>query len=374
MSLLRIKQGIIYVLSMLIPRGKVVAFKSTPDYADNPYALFKSMVVHPAFAKYTFVWFLEERTPAKIAEIHAEHPEVIIPEGRLQEWWYLLRATFMIYSHSFYDDYAFFNRKKRINLWHGTGFKKSGIDNNEKPIRSDYLLTTNSTWKKYLAHSFVLPEDHVWPDGNPRTDLMFTPTDFFDQMHIDRKAYARVGIWMPTFRKHILLDTQEGQYDTSKIAGFSMQELEELDAFLRKIKGLLIIKLHMYDKLQELTFPDYTNIVIVKPKAYQGQLYPLLGATDYLITDYSSVSFDYDILNRPMGFVINDIRQYTDYRGFYEQDIESKLPGKIINDMKDLQAFIHDPEAYRVDTKNRFNDHKDDQVRQRVIEHLIALL
>ena len=147
-----------------------------------------------------------------------------------------------------------------------------------------------------------------------------------------------------------------------------------MDAFLRKIKGLLIIKLHMYDKLQELTFPDYTNIVIVKPKAYQGQLYPLLGATDYLITDYSSVSFDYDILNRPMGFVINDIRQYTDYRGFYEQDIESKLPGKIINDMKDLQAFIHDPEAYRVDTKNRFNDHKDDQVRQRVIEHLIALL
>ena len=374
MSLLRIKQGIIYVLSMIIPRGKIVVFKSSPDYADNPYALFKSMVVHPAFAKYTFVWFLENHSTENVARIRNEHPSVILPQGRIQEWWYLLRATFMIYSHSFYDDYAFAQKNKRINLWHGTGFKKSGIDNNEKPVRSDYLLTTNTTWQKYLAHSFVLPEDHVWPVGEPRTDLMFTPTDFFEQMNINKEAFNSIGIWLPTFRKHILLDTQEGQFDTSKIAGFSMQDFESLDTFLRQIKGLLIIKLHMYDKLQELTFPDYTNIKIIKPKDFKGQLYPLLGATDYLITDYSSVSFDYDILNRPMAFVINDIKQYTDYRGFYEQDIEKKLPGIIINSLDELKRFIEHPSQYKKETGHQFNDHKDANVCCRVIDKMLEIL
>ena len=372
---IHIKQAVIYILSFLIPRGKIVLFQSSPDYSDNPYALFKSMVSHPAFTHYTFVWFLSDGCSQEVtAQIKAEHPSVVIPTKNLQKWCYILRATFLIYSHSFYDDYTFFDKTKRINLWHGTGFKKTGVDNHEKPVKSDYLVTTNTTWQHYLAHSFALPPEHVWVTGEPRTDLMYTPTDFFDKTGLHAEEYQSIGIWLPTFRKHILLNSTEGQYDSSKIAGYTFSELVTLDHFLQKIKGLLIIKLHMYDQLQEVTFPDFKNIVVVKPKDYKGQLYPLLGATDYLITDYSSVSFDYDILNRPMAFAINDIKQYTDYRGFYESDIENKLPGKILNDINDLQDFIQNFSSYHVDTKNQFNDYKDNRVCQRVIERLIQLL
>ncbi|MBR6493434.1 MAG: CDP-glycerol glycerophosphotransferase family protein [Paludibacteraceae bacterium] len=375
LNLAHIKNRIIYLLSAIIPKGKMIVLNSSPDYSDNPYALYKYLLSHPVFKDYRYVWFLANaNNEPLLARMLQDNPSVIIPRRRLAQWWYLLRATFLIYSHSFYDDFDFYNKKKRINLWHGTGFKKSGIDNGEKPVKSDYLLTTNRTWQRYLAHSFVLPEDHVLPLGEPRTDLMFQPTDFFEQWGIDRTQYASVGIWLPTFRKHILLDTTEGAYNESMIAGFTMEQLGELDTFLRTIKGLLIIKLHMYDKLQEVEFPSFTNLLIVKPKAFTSRLYSLLGATDYLITDYSSVSFDYDILNRPMAFVINDIKQYTDYRGFYGEDIENQLPGPIINSIDELEAFIAHPEQYKVETGNRFNDHKDAKVCSRVAEELLRLV
>lgn len=374
MSLSSIKQRIVYLLSVVIPTGKVVAFKSSPDYSDNPYALYKSMLVHPAFAGFRFVWFVEDcHDNQVIRAIKADNPSVIIPVGSLQQWWYLLRAKYLIYSHSFYDGYHFFGRRKRVNLWHGTGFKKVGIDNNETPVNSDFLVTTNTTWQRYLAHSFNLPVENVWVTGEPRTDLMFTPTDFFRKMHIDPTAYRNIGIWLPTFRKHILMDFTEGQYNESELAGFSMAQLTELDTFLQQIQGLLIIKLHIYDKLQQTIFPDFRNIFIVKPEDFHSQLYPLLGAMDYLITDYSSVSFDFDILNRPMAFVINDMKQYVDHRGFYETDIEDKLPGKVVNTLDDLKDFLREPEKYKVDTQNRFNDYKDANVCNRVINCMLNI-
>ena len=363
-----------YILSIIIPEGKVVAFRSSPDYSDNPYALYKYMLGHPAFADYRFVWYVDDAHNMQIVRvIQAENPAVVVPVSAFAQWWYLLRAKYLIYSHSFYNDYYFRNKRKRINLWHGTGFKKVGIDNNEVPVNSDFLLTTNTTWQRYLAHSFELPVENVWVTGEPRTDLMFTATDFFSCMHIDPKAYSSIGIWLPTFRKHILLDSLEGQYDETKLAGFCMEELSALDVFLQNIHGLLIIKLHVYDKLQQVTFPAFSNILVVRPEDFHCQLYPLLGATDYLITDYSSVSFDYDVLNRPMAFVLNDMKQYVDRRGFYEEDIENKLPGKIVNSLDDLIVFIRAPKQYMVNTHNRFNDYKDANVCERVVEHILAL-
>ena len=363
-----------YILSVIIPEGKIVAFRSSPDYSDNLYALYKYMLRHRAYADYRFVWYVDDvRNRQVVKAIQAENSSVVVPINALQQWWYLLRAKYLIYSHSFYNDYHFRNRCKRINLWHGTGFKKVGIDNNEEPVNSDFLVTTNTIWQRYLAHSFELPIENVWVTGEPRTDLMFTTTDFFRRLRIDPKAYSSIGIWLPTFRKHILLDSLEGQYDETKLAGFSMDELSALDAFLQRINGLLIVKLHMYDKLQQVAFPTFSNILVVRPKDFQSQLYPLLGATDYLITDYSSVSFDYDVLNRPMAFVLNDMKQYIDRRGFYEADIEEKLPGKIVNTLNDLIEFIRAPKQYMVDTHNRFNDFKDANVSKRVVEHMLAL-
>lgn len=369
-----IKIKIVYLLSYCVPRGKVLLFHSSPDYADNPYALYRYLLSDAEFSSYRMVWMLSAIDNSVKVQMLTDNPSVIILQGRLKTWWYVLRARFIIYSHTFYNMYRFAQTDKRINLWHGTGFKKTGIDNNEIPARTDYLLTTNKTWQRLLAHSFELKEQQVWITGEPRTDLFFQDTDFFDKYNIKRNDYTSIGIWMPTFRKHILEERTDGEYTEGKLAGLTMLELKELDTYLAQINGLLIVKLHMYDVLQQFTFPAFHNIFIIKPQDFHIQLYPLLGACDYLLTDYSSVAFDYDILKRPMGFIINDISAYQDDRGFYFRDIDKLLPGKILATTEALKDFVSNFQSYYTDTTDRFNQYKDNHVCQRVASQLKQLL
>lgn len=74
-----------------------------------------------------------------------------------------------------------------------------------------------------------------------------------------------------------------------------------------------------------------------------------------------------------MAFVLNDMRAYVDHRGFYEPDIEDRLPGKIVNTMDDLKEFVSNPDKYRIDTLNRFNDYKDANACNRVIDRLLSI-
>ena len=374
-----IKKIVIYILSALVPRGRVLLFTSVPDYTDNPYALFLYIIRNRTFfSDYAFVWMFSDKTRQQELEkrVLRDCPEVVFPKGRLQEWWYVLRARFVIYSHAFYNDYRFAQNDKRINLWHGTGFKKVGVDNGETPARLDRLVTTNRVWQKYLAHSFAVSPEQVWVTGEPRTDLFFTPTDFFDLYGIDRCRYSSIGIWLPTFRKHNEEDRLDGVFDEYRLAGFSFDDLRELDDCLCASGGLLIVKLHIYDSLQNTAFPEFGNIVVLKQSDFRSQLYPLLGATDYLLTDYSSVSFDYDILGRPMGFVLRDVNDYRSTRGFYgDVDcIEDLLPGKVITTLEGLKDFVTDYKNCFVATGNRFNEYKDAGACKRVVEEMAKLV
>ena len=364
-----IKIWLAYLASLLIPRGKYFMFTSSPDYDDNPYALYKYMLKTNIFAKYKFVWLLhDDKDGEKRARVLRDNAEVIIPSSGISEWWYVFRARMVFYSHSFYNDYRFAQSDKRINLWHGTPLKKVGIDNGEEIIRTDRLLTINSTWQSYLAHSFCLKKEQVWVTGTPRNDMMFEPTTFFAVHGINREQYKSVGIWLPTFRKHRLENRQDGEYEVNRLAGFSFDDLRETDRFLVEQQALLIVKLHMYDSLQDTVFPKFKNLLIIKADELKVPLYPLLGATDYLITDYSSVMFDYDILQHPMGFVVKDLEAYQNNRGFYgdQDNLEEILPGKIIKTTDELKDFIANYKSYYIDTHNRFNEYKDSSACERV--------
>ena len=74
------------------------------------------------------------------------------------------------------------------------------------------------------------------------------------------------------------------------------------------------------------------------------EIYLLLGSADALITDYSSVFFDYLLLDRPIGFTVDDIERYAKKRGFTvpPEDMERLMAGPKIKDIQDLIAFLQD--------------------------------
>lgn len=370
---LYIKQVGVYVLSMLVPRGKMILFHSAPPYTDNPYALFRYIVREHAFPGYRMVWALPAGTGADIgARIRMDEPEAVVVhyEERLRWWWYVLRARWLVYSHLLCNEYVFCQKDKRICLWHGTGIKPMGVLNGEVPAKADRILCTSDTFVDVYMRMVLLRREQIWPIGNPRTDCMWEETDFFEKHHICREDYQSVGIWMPTFRKHRLEVRQDGDFGEDRLCGFTFGQLAELDAFLCGQNKLLIVKLHMFDSLCDVELPEFSHLLIVKPQDLHCQLYPLLGACDYLISDYSSVSTDYDILGRPMAFVLNDQVEYQTKRGFLFPDIEHFLPGRILHDMEELKEFVACPERYRIETGQRLNTYKDNHVCRRVVESI----
>ena len=108
--------------------------------------------------------------------------------------------------------------------------------------------------------------------------------------------------------------------------------------------------------------------MIVKPKDFNEQLYPLLGTADFLLTDYSSVWIDYCILKRPIGFVMNDIQEYKTSRGITIENLDEKLPGTIIDTLDKLLAFIEKPIS-NTDNIEFYNTHCDNRASERIVDY-----
>ncbi|MEG0692309.1 MAG: CDP-glycerol glycerophosphotransferase family protein, partial [Oscillospiraceae bacterium] len=84
------------------------------------------------------------------------------------------------------------------------------------------------------------------------------------------------------------------------------------------------------------------------------QLYHLVSQCDVLLTDYSSIYFDYLLLNRPIGFIIDDIEEYNQKRGFVTKEPLELMPGEKMKTIEELNHFLE-----------TIGNHKDEYVEER---------
>ena len=196
---------------------------------------------------------------------------------------------------------------------------------------------------------------------------MYEKSDFFSNRNIDTSSYKSIGIWLPTYRQSIIGDIRrDGVFNEDGISFLSMDDLHRLDGFLQENASLLIVKLHPMDALQEADFGSFKNLIIVKPKEFCEPLYPLLGACHYLLTDYSSVWIDYCILKRPIGFVMNDVEEYSDSRGLTIENLDENLPGYIVDTYGKLTEFIECLPQFKEVNSELFNLYCDNKASERL--------
>lgn len=364
-----------YVASM-IPTTKIILFHSFPEYSDNPYAFCQYLITKDIDKVYKFIWLYDDvQSKDNIRRRMLKdglRPFLIYRRSILGVWYYI-RARYIIVSHGCFDAIKLYQHDdKVINLWHGMPLKLLGAS--EKggcPSSSNinYIVASSKQYKKIMAEAFACPERKVLVIGQPRCDMLFQSTDWFENMGIDTSKYEKIGMWMPTYRKSIVGDIRvDGEYVDKGIAFLTEHELHKLDDFLGIQKTLILIKIHPMDALQRERFDEYCNIIFIKPQEFNSPLYPLLGSCDFLLTDYSSVFIDYQILGRPIGFVMNDVEKYRNSRGFYFEDLENSLPGPILPDMKSLCDFIVTP--YIKECNVKYNDFFDNKASERLAKFL----
>jgi Putative glycosyl/glycerophosphate transferases involved in teichoic acid biosynthesis TagF/TagB/EpsJ/RodC len=233
-----------------------------------------------------------------------------------------------------------------VQLWHGTGaIKKFGLDHEEGWIKNRAITTNKNTshfivgssWMKNIYKTaFGAEEDKIFNTGCPRTDLFFNEAVLQEKKEKFFKSYPelynkKIILYAPTFR-----DNEDP--DEIKIH----LDIEEL---VSKIDENYILGLRLH--------PHIANKINLD-KYFQGQyhgrifdfssydkLNTLLICCDILITDYSSIIYEYALLEKPMVFYSYDLAKFEKSgRGFYE-DYKSIVPGPIAFKTEDLVNIIN---------------------------------
>lgn len=376
--------NIFNLIEKITPKTNIIIFNSFPDYSDNSYALFKHMLENNYDTRYEIMWLTSNKNPQALSnEIKNEFNKSVkcYKKNSILGFYFYFRAFKVFCTHGIFSFIKIKNNKK-INLWHGMPLKTIGFldekyKNKEKVYNQDYLISTSVLFQEIIAEAFKEEKNKVLITGQPRNDLFFKKSNFFIKRKIDKNKYKKIFIWMPTYRQSIVGDIRiDGEIKNNYLGVIPFENIEEMNGILKEEGYLLIIKIHPMDILNKINLEEYSNIIILKTNDLENineQLYPLLGETDALITDYSSVWLDYEILNKPIFFAMDDYEEYKNTRGLLFEDFIDISPYPVIKNYEEFTKFIKSYE--KIDINNRkftdkYNKYKDDKSCERVIKCL----
>ncbi|NLM97166.1 MAG: hypothetical protein GX175_06110, partial [Halanaerobiaceae bacterium] len=244
-----------------------------------------------------------------------------------------------------------------VELWHG--FPLKGLGNSSK-VNVEDLEFVSEQWNSIdiiasysylynvvMSSSFWINSNKFYITGMPRNDFLFNSNGkeiLSDLLEISLEN-EKVIFLVPTFRESVYQNKSNKFKAWYEILGIRIFQDSKLNDFLTANNMKLILKLHPFEEklfLNNLD-EDNNNIFILKNKLLEDKtidLYEILNAADLLITDYSSVYFDYLLLNRPIIFIPFDFEEYRKIRGFLLEPYDLWTPGPKVFNQADLEKEI----------------------------------
>lgn len=284
-------------------------------------------------------------------------------------------SSYIILNDNFmpmaYMDFA--KETKVIQLWHGMGsFKKFGGSSETDPEllqlleevnkRVTYIIASSQNITKNYAEAFCVGEEKVIPIGCPQADYYFEKRN----MKMCRKRMLanypqlkgkKLALYAPTFR-------DDEERDRELLTHFDFERFE------RELGDKYCLAVRLHPQVQSAQVPpsvinltDYYNVK------------ELLRITHLLIADYSSITVEYALLNRPIVLYAFDKEWYLEHdRGFYF-DYEETAPGPITSNMDELITCIRE-EQWDLEKVKAFaklhNDFFDADSAKRVVDFCLG--
>jgi CDP-ribitol ribitolphosphotransferase len=298
---------------------------------------------------------LERRHPA-IPLIVLAHRPAATARGRLAALGHAVRAGYHLATARLFivDDYFFpiYVVRPRpgttiVQTWHASGaFKQFGYSVLDKSFGADEALTdrvaihshydiclvSSASVAPHYAEAFGLPlERFVSRLGIPRTDVLFGEERIARIVADLRVRYAippgrRVILYAPTFRGDSVLAARFGD-------GLDLRALRDT---LRD-DHVILVRRHPFIRQAAPRDPDLTGFAI--DVSDHPDINELLLVSDLLITDYSSVIYEFSLLGRPMVFFAPDLDAYEGERGFYF-DYRTGVPGPVFETTDDVARYL----------------------------------
>lgn len=345
---------------------RLVLFESFAgrQYSCNPRALYEEMRDDPAYKDYIKVWaFLE---PEKHRDLEKD-PKTRVIEFRSKEY-YQTCAMAKIWVSNFRVRNELQPKKGQIYIqtWHGTPLKRLGFDiedyaesdNGQKLLeyqyatdvkRYSYLMAPSAFYKEKISSAFQLKafhKEHIFIDGGyPRNDFLLKLTE-------EKKEALKGKLDIPSGKKIILYAPTWRETEHEPGGGYHYKLAVDF-AKWRQVLGeeFYILYRSHYFISNYIDLTPYEGFV--RNVSEYDDINDLYAVSDLLITDYSSVFFDYANLERPIVFFMYDYEKYKhEMRGFYIE--EKELPGPILKEEDQLLEVLKDyngegyEEIYRV--------------------------
>lgn len=347
---------IISLLDLIVPKDeKIIVFNSYPNYSDNSYAYYKYMVEHHS-KDYKLVWITLDAY--RDTNINYKNYDLYSFNAIFN----MIRAKYIISTHAG-RFISFFSSSKHIyiNLWHGMPIKtlgycekvksKSLLKNYTFLAKNGYMFATSDVFKQLFIPCFKIDYDKVFITGHAKNDIIFSQeNDDKVKEFLNINNYKKIVFYLPTYKSYTGERIEQIDKEFSNI--FYMDDYNESEFFeyLKKENILFILKPHpmeedLYkDKLKSCPKSENFKVIYNNDlKEKEVNLYELFKYTDLMISDFSSVTIDYLILNRPIIYLSNIEDEYKTGRGMVLEDNYTRLmPGTKVKDFAQLLPAITD--------------------------------
>lgn len=386
-----IKQGIVFLMRYVfeiifrcIPVSPntilFIAFHGRGE-CDNPKAIFLAMKKDPRFAHMKFIWAIKKNKLDKIDGAK------VIPYFSLRYFYYIAHSKYWICNCKLQKYIVKKPQQIYLQTWHGTPLKRLAHDiqvdedtsfyrskiskqQMEKSYDDDvkkytYMISPNAFCTEVFQTAFHIEKDRLIETGYPRNDIL---TNYKKEDVLAIKAK-----WKLPQNKKIILYAPTWRDNQFNVHGYTFTLKVDFLKW-KKVLGdthIVIFKPHYlisHSFAQDKNLKDF--VFTIDSTTDIAELYVI---SDCLITDYSSVFFDYAILKRPIYFYMYDIDTYAkDLRGLY-LTIPDDLPGECYEDESALITAIKQ-EEYNVEQKalftKKFLNKEDGHASERVLEYL----
>ena len=373
----------------IIMNSKTVLFVSYHGrgYLCNPKAIHEYMSQCESYRDYQFIWALKKNHYVDIPNAK------VIRYNSLLFYYYLARSKYWVFNCKMP---AYLMKKKNqiyLQTWHGTPLKRLAHDINigssatfyrsqvtkDQMTKSydidrkkyDYFLSPSAFATGKFISSFQLTPNQILEVGYPRNDFLTNITE--EKIRQLKQKYnlpqdKKIILYAPTWR--------DNSYNSK---GYTYEIQVDFKYWKSKLypNYAVLFKTH-YLITNQYEYPDLNNFLyFMKEDTDINELYVI---SDVLITDYSSVFFDFAILRRPILFYMYDLEEYKEnIRGFY-LDVPTDLPGEVITEEDELIHRLENLEIYfhqYIDKLKNFNQvynsYQDGMCSKKVVEAVIDL-
>lgn len=332
---------------------KLVVFESFlgKQYSCNPRAIYEYMLEHKP--EYKMYWSVDKRFNQQFEDLNIPY----INRFSIKWLFVMARAKYWVTNSRMPLWIPKPKHTTYLQTWHGTPLKKLAMDmdevhmpgtNTEKYKRNfytesrnwDYLISPNAYSSEIFKRAFQF-EKKMIESGYPRNDILHADNKQLLAHQIKIKlglpADKKIILYAPTWRDNQYYSKGKYKFDLELDLKRMQQEFGE--------DYIILLRMH-YLVAENLDLSAYQGFAY--DFSYHGDIKELYLISDLLITDYSSVFFDYANLKRPIIFFVYDIESYRDeLRGFYFE-LEAAAPGPLVRTTDEVINMIKETEKNTV--------------------------